>query len=248
MARLPDLECFLVRQEPGVGRWATVVPDTLPSELPAAARGERLRNDRPGGTGTEDVYRFWRMEPPFAIIGLGAVFGFAFRTDELFLDGAPAPPTLLPAARGTPPGWTGLYLPGLRIFVNRGSDPVISMKYLDEQGVSHTITQGGANNVPPRGQLVVTVGGSIAPCTTTVTVDGTLHTGAAVTSVAVDVADARTTVVVAATAGGGHHNDSNVTFTGQPRPPVGRCLPGRLSAPRRPTARGSGLSEVTPRT
>ena len=69
----------------------------------------------PGSAGTQDVYQFCRMDPPHALVGPGAVFGFSFNTAELFLGADP--PNLPPAARGTPSPWSGLYLPDLHVYV-----------------------------------------------------------------------------------------------------------------------------------
>ncbi|MGL4256522.1 MAG: hypothetical protein ACRCSL_09315, partial [Microbacterium sp.] len=70
------------------------------------------------GGGTEDIYEFVRMEPPYALIGPGSTLGFAYRTAVLDLSGEAAPSGLPPEARVQPAAWQGLFLPEVRLFVS----------------------------------------------------------------------------------------------------------------------------------
>lgn len=72
------------------------------------------------GGGTEDIYEFVRMEPPYALIGPGSTIGFAYRTAVLDLSGEAAPTGLPPEARVQPATWQGLFLPEVRLFVSPG--------------------------------------------------------------------------------------------------------------------------------
>ena len=71
------------------------------------------------GGGTDNVYEFVRMEPPYALIGPGSTVGFAYRTAVLDLSGTAAAPTVLPPeARVQAAAWQGLFLPEVRLFVS----------------------------------------------------------------------------------------------------------------------------------
>lgn len=71
--------------------------------------------DAGAGGGGADTYDFCRMEPPYALVGPGAVFGFAFRSAVLDLSDDATPGTPPP---GVGPDWHGLWLPEARIFVS----------------------------------------------------------------------------------------------------------------------------------
>ncbi|MDT0185162.1 hypothetical protein Q9S36_33765 [Microbacterium sp. ARD31] len=69
------------------------------------------------GGGTEDIYEFVRMEPPYALVGPGSTVGFAYRTAVLDLSGNAAPSGVPADARVQPDAWQGLFLPEVRLFV-----------------------------------------------------------------------------------------------------------------------------------
>ncbi|HEY5187179.1 MAG TPA: hypothetical protein VIM19_20305, partial [Actinomycetes bacterium] len=71
--------------------------------------------DAGAGGGDADTFDFCRMEPPYALVGPGAVFGFAFRSAVLDLSDDATPGTPPP---GVGPDWHGLWLPEARIFVS----------------------------------------------------------------------------------------------------------------------------------
>ncbi len=163
--------------------------------------------DAGAGGGGADTYDFCRMEPPYALVGPGAVFGFAFRSAVLDLSDDATPGTPPP---GVGPDWHGLWLPEARIFVsphgmedfavdggvrdlyvgigpssgvsgtfelevvNRGSAPVVSLRFLDAQGRSFAPDGGGAVQAPEHCAVIVDATGGIAPYTYALTAsDGT---------------------------------------------------------------------------
>ncbi|GAA3907308.1 hypothetical protein [Microbacterium invictum] len=69
------------------------------------------------GGGTDDIYEFVRMEPPYALIGPGSVVGFAYRSAVLDLSGSAGPSGVPAEARVQPDAWQGLFLPEVRLFV-----------------------------------------------------------------------------------------------------------------------------------
>lgn len=71
--------------------------------------------DAGAGGGGADTYDFARMEPPYALVGPGAVFGFGFRSAVLDLSDTSTPGT---PPTGVGPTWHGLWLPEARIFVS----------------------------------------------------------------------------------------------------------------------------------
>jgi large repetitive protein len=94
----------------------------LPSLTVKVARGSTgsagaslLSAGAGAGGGGPDTYDFCRMDPPYALVGPGAVFGFAFRSAVLDLSDVATPGTPPP---GVGADWHGLWLPEARIFVS----------------------------------------------------------------------------------------------------------------------------------
>lgn len=74
-----------------------------------------------GASGLDDpgdiaVAELIKMEPPYAFIGPSQVVGFGFRSGTLDLSDQSTPPDVL-SQFGFDEGWTGLYLPEIRLFV-----------------------------------------------------------------------------------------------------------------------------------
>lgn len=93
----------------------------------------RIRIERPSGgafstrllgaavaaddPGPDRLYEFIRMEPPYALSGPDATFGFGFRSAVLDMSDTDTPSSGGDDAISMPPDWQGLWLPEARIFV-----------------------------------------------------------------------------------------------------------------------------------
>lgn len=83
----------------------------------AGAIDVELLSAATGGTPTDQIYEFVRMEPPHALIGPGDVVGFAFRTAQLDLTATSGPTGVPSNVFALPTDWQGFYLPEARMFV-----------------------------------------------------------------------------------------------------------------------------------
>ncbi len=108
--------------DPAFPEVAFVVPQLSVGVMQLAGQSvavKLLSSATSSGGGSENVYEFVRMEPPYALIGPGSTVGFAYRTAVLDLSGTAAAPTVLPPeARVQPAAWQGLFLPEVRLFVS----------------------------------------------------------------------------------------------------------------------------------
>ena len=71
----------------------------------------------PDADGPDRLYEFIRMEPPYALSGPDATFGFAFRGAVLDMSETDTPSSGAADAITLPDDWQGLWLPEARIFV-----------------------------------------------------------------------------------------------------------------------------------
>lgn len=87
------------------------------AQSPGGSVGFELLSATTSGEPLDDVYSCIEMSPPYALVGPGAVVGFAFRAAVLDLSGESGPAGVPAQARAMPAEWQGFYLPEARLFV-----------------------------------------------------------------------------------------------------------------------------------